>query len=133
MALARRLGVNNSITFTGRVSHADKLKIISESKFVVNPSTVEGFGLVLLESWALGKPVLASNVRPLNELVNKENGELVEPYKAINWANAIIKLLKERPRPGLKAYAKQYSTKKVMLQLTDMLNNVKKTFITQKR
>ncbi|MFA5406147.1 MAG: glycosyltransferase family 4 protein [Candidatus Nanoarchaeia archaeon] len=124
MALARRLGVSSSVLFTGRVSHEHKLRIINESKFVVNPSTVEGFGIIILESWALGKPVIASNVRPMNELINKENGDLAEPYKSIDWANKINKMLKEN-KQGIKKYAKQYSTKKV----TPLLENIFKTLI----
>lgn len=122
--LARRLGVINSVRFTGRVSHEHKLRIISESKFIVLPSLVEGFGIVMLESWAMGKPVIASNVPPLNELVNNKNGALVEPYKVMAWADTINKMLKKQPK-GLKKYAEQYSVEKVTKRLASLFKTLK--------
>jgi len=92
-ALAKQLKVDKNVLFTGRVSEKDKLKIISESKFLVLPSLVEGFGIVILESWMLHKPALVADVAPLNELTSKPYR--IKPYDIKSWAFKIIKNLKQ--------------------------------------
>lgn len=54
-----------------------KLKnLIDQSTVLVLPSTQESFGLVLIESMARGKPVVASNIPPLKELIFKTHSGL---------------------------------------------------------
>lgn len=49
--------------------------IIANCKFVIMPSRFEGFGLTALESLILGKPVLASPVGGLGDVVSDEYGK----------------------------------------------------------
>jgi glycosyltransferase involved in cell wall biosynthesis len=121
--LSKKLGVDKNVLFTGRVSHEHKLKIISESKLVVNPSMVEGFGIVLLEAWALNKPVIVSDVGPLNELVNNSNGAVVSPFKENEWAETIINVM-SKGRKGLRKHAEKYSIRKVAPLLLDLFRAV---------
>ncbi|MBI4018223.1 MAG: glycosyltransferase family 4 protein [Candidatus Aenigmarchaeota archaeon] len=58
--LARDLGVD--AVFSGFVSEQEKFRIIKSSSVLVNPSSVEGLGLVLIESMAAGTPVVAKNL-----------------------------------------------------------------------
>lgn len=116
-SIARRLGVLSSVVFTGRVSNELKKRIISESKLVVQPSTVEGFGMILLESWAMGRPVLTSDVAPLNELTKNT----VKPYSVSAWADHIIKMLKEDKRETL---PEKYETNKVTLELERVFKRI---------
>ena len=116
-ATARRLGVFSSVVFTGRVSNELKKRIISESKIVVQPSTIEGFGMILLESYAMGKPVLASDVAPLNELTKNT----VKPYSVSSWADKIIELLKTDKKETL---PEKYETRKVVLELERVLKRL---------
>ena len=51
--------------------------LIDNCTFLVLPSIQESFGLVVIESWARGKPVIVSNIPSLSELVNKSNGGLI--------------------------------------------------------
>jgi glycosyltransferase involved in cell wall biosynthesis len=54
----------------------------------------EGFGQVLIEAMAAGKPVVASKIPPLTEIiVDGETGLLVEPEKPEQFARAITWLL----------------------------------------
>jgi glycosyltransferase involved in cell wall biosynthesis len=60
------------------------------------PTFGEGFGLVLLEAMALAKPVVASNVMAIPEIVvDGETGLLVPPDNAPALANALVKLLSD--------------------------------------
>ena len=59
-------------------------------------SSSEGFGQVLVEAMAAGKPVVASRISPLTEIVvDGETGLLVEPMKPKPFADALIQLIKD--------------------------------------
>jgi glycosyltransferase involved in cell wall biosynthesis len=54
----------------------------------------EGFGQVLVEAMAAGKPVVASRISPLTEIVvDGETGLLVEPSKPKAFADTLSRLL----------------------------------------
>jgi glycosyltransferase involved in cell wall biosynthesis len=58
------------------------------------PSRSEGFGQVAIEAMAAGKPVVASRIPPLTEIiVDGETGLLAEPRNPEAFARAIIRLL----------------------------------------
>lgn len=57
-----------NITFTGRVSDEDLKRIISESKFLIQPSLYEGFGLPPLEALYLGTKPIVSDIEVFKEI-----------------------------------------------------------------
>ena len=67
-------------------------------------SNSEGFGQVLVEAMAMAKPVVASRIPPLNEIVvDGETGSLAECGSPESFAQAIARLLmdsEERERMG---------------------------------
>lgn len=66
-----RLGLANRVRLAGVVRQYDKLELLKESNFLVQPSLVEGFGMVILEAFATGRPVLVSRIPALEELVRE--------------------------------------------------------------
>lgn len=57
------------------------------------PSRWEGLGLVLLEAGAIGTPIVASDIAPINELVvNDQHGLLAPVDDASAFANALSRL-----------------------------------------
>lgn len=77
-ALIASRGLTDNVRFTGWRS--DALEIVSLMDIVLHPSLSEGFGRAVLESMALGKPVVASSVGGLREAIRDgENGFLIEP------------------------------------------------------
>lgn len=90
--LARELGVEESVIFTGWVAEEDKPALLSGTTAFVFPSLYEGFGLPPLEAMACGAPVIASNRSSLPEVVG-EGGILVEPTGVESLAEAMEMLL----------------------------------------
>jgi len=94
-ATARKLNILNIANFLGE--REDIIEIISISDLIVLPSLNEGFGLVLLEAGILGKPVVASKVGGIPDVVlDKKTGILVPTRDSYALAEAIIGLLKDR-------------------------------------
>lgn len=79
MKLAEDLGVADSVRFEGPVDHQRLLEFYKESTVVVLPSTAESTSLTCIEAMALNRPVVASRVGGLIELLGKdeERGYLV--------------------------------------------------------
>jgi glycosyltransferase involved in cell wall biosynthesis len=76
--LISQLGLESNVYFTGW--RGDALEIVNTMDLVIHPSFAEGFGRAVLESMALGKPVIASAVGGLREAISSgKNGYLVPP------------------------------------------------------
>jgi glycosyltransferase involved in cell wall biosynthesis len=122
--LTKSLGLSGNITFVGNVSHEKKKNLLEQSSFLVFPSVVEGFGIVILEAFACKKPVIVSEVKPLTEVVdNNIDGYTVSPFDAEAWADRIVDLLlspHKTAKLGIAGNAKlleKYTISKVVDQL----------------
>jgi len=83
------------IIFTGFVDDAFLKKCYAICDVYVCPSRLEGFGLTILEAFAAGKPVVATKVGAIPELVHDgQNGILVPPDNVTEMAKAINLILK---------------------------------------
>jgi len=80
MALANALGLSRCVEFLGMVRGKEKIQLLQEAMFLVCPSRKEAFGIVNLEAFAAGIPVIASRVGGIPDIVEDGvNGFLVEP------------------------------------------------------
>ena len=92
---AESIGIRNNIIFTGW--RKDVPEILCLFDILVLPSLNEGMGRVLIEGMALGKPIVASKVGGIINLVkNGENGILVPPKDFNALGNAISQLIKNK-------------------------------------
>lgn len=111
---------NKNIITPGFVSDEDLSVLYSAASVYVHPSWYEGFGIMILEAFASGTPVVTSNVSSLPEVVG-EAGLLVDPHQPAEIAKAIQRILGD---PQLAAdlrskgleRVKQYSWKKMAEQ-----------------
>ncbi|HLV81541.1 MAG TPA: glycosyltransferase family 4 protein [Chthonomonadaceae bacterium] len=76
-ARARELGIAERVRFLGRRRHEEVPDWIGASDVYCLPSRNEGCPNVVLEALACGRPVVASNVGGVPELLNADNGILV--------------------------------------------------------
>jgi len=93
------LGLHQHVHFLGRIPHAEKLGQLQESAFLLLPSRVEGFGIVILEAFARNKPVLVSSIAALREVVlDGVDGYLADPTVEKDWAKKLIMLFTDVKR-----------------------------------
>ncbi len=92
--LARGLGIEEHIIYTGW--RRDVLTILACADIFVLPSLSEGVPRSIVEAMGLGKPVVATAVGGVPELVlNEETGWLVPARDVKALAKAIIKLARD--------------------------------------
>ncbi len=89
--LPQRLGIADSVVFTGFVDDNDLPFLYAGAKFFVYPSLYEGFGLPVLEAMACGTPVITSNLSSIPE-VTGDAALLVDPESEAELSSAILKL-----------------------------------------
>lgn len=80
------LGIASQVTFLGRISRGDVLKEMASCHTFVLSSLYETFGVVLVESLACGKPVVATACGGPECIVNDGNGILVPPQSVESLA-----------------------------------------------
>ena len=96
-AYARELGLGDAVRFLGFVSPVQAA--IENASAVVVPSLGEGFGMVALEAMERGRPVIASAVGGLPEIVaDEETGLVVSPGNAEELAEAMVALASDPAR-----------------------------------
>jgi glycosyltransferase involved in cell wall biosynthesis len=93
--LCQKLGFANRVEFLGFVArHRDVLTTIKRAHVFCFPSTVEGFGIVVLEALALGVPYVASDILPIREATGGIGGLLVPPRDIQALADGIRQALR---------------------------------------
>ncbi len=90
--LVNEVGVKDRVHFMG--FRNDVYSIMKSSDILVVTSDWEGFGLVAVEGMAAGKPVIASNVSGLNEVVS-DAGLLFERGNSKDFADKVNVLLSD--------------------------------------
>ena len=98
--LADSLGLKADVEFIGFVSTARIVDCYNNCNVFVLPSISaqqEGFGIVLLEAMACGKPVVATEIVGLAKEIKERNaGKIVMPKDVKELANAIIDILQDK-------------------------------------
>jgi glycosyltransferase involved in cell wall biosynthesis len=131
IGLVVELGLSKNVIFVGRVTHEEKVRLIMNSAFLVNPSVVEGFGIVVLEAFACRKPTLVSAVLPLTEIVEDgKEGCIVPPFDSEAWAQKMIMLFKNPEKAsdmGVRGREKlefSYTIPKIVDKLETFYSNI---------
>lgn len=102
--LVKELGLDDQVQFLGEISDADLLHCYQQCDLFVLPNRqvgkdVEGFGMVLLEAQACGRPVVAGASGGTAETMRiPETGEIVPCEGPDELATLLASLLTDRPR-----------------------------------
>lgn len=88
----RDLGLDQQVTFLGRLDREAVRDLIRRSHAVVSSSHVETFGITMAEAMACGKPIVATRSGGPEFFVNEVNGLLVERDNAAALADGMKRL-----------------------------------------
>lgn len=92
--LAAELGVAGHCSFSGCLLHGDVLKKMASARATIVPSRAEAFGLVCIESLAVGVPVIGSRTGGIAEVVrDRVDGLLFPPEDHAALARQMIELV----------------------------------------
>jgi glycosyltransferase involved in cell wall biosynthesis len=98
-ALAGQLGVSDGVTFAGTVATTDgaMADVYAASDVVINPArSAEAFGRVIPEALMAGRPVVASRIGGIPEVIRDGvDGLLVPPDAADALAAGIVRVLED--------------------------------------
>lgn len=100
VAQSRARGVDDVVRFLGSRPHEEMPGLFSSAEVVVLPSLMEATSIAALEAMSCERPVAASRVGGLPELVDEDVGTLFEPADPANLAERLVALLQ---RPDLAA------------------------------
>jgi glycosyltransferase involved in cell wall biosynthesis len=105
--LVAQHNLQNDVSFIGAVPHSNLPQLISASDIVVIPSLMEASSLLLIESMACKRPVVATNVGGIPEIMTEGCGLLVSPRDTLTLSQAINLLIADqglRDKLANKAY-----------------------------
>jgi len=106
-------------------------KYLNEIDILVLPSRVEPFGIVLIEAGYMKKPVIASNVDGIPEIIDDGiNGLLFTPEDPVDLSNKIITLINDKDKAkilGERLHQKvinNFTAEKIIPQYDDLYKSV---------
>ncbi len=106
---ARDMGIAANVIFSG--FRSDATRIMAAADLFVLPSQFEGLPISLLEAMGVGKPVVASRVGGIPEVITDGvEGFLTDPLDPAQFADRILALLKD---PDLQQRFSQNAVRRV--------------------
>lgn len=124
-----RLGLREDVSFTGRLSGDDLVRVYAGSLFVVYPSLYEGFGLPVLEAMATGVPIVCSNRGSLPEIGGdaaiyfdpESPDDIVRALDAVVMDTALVARLVAAGRERVAQYSPEVAAQKLAAVLLGVL------------
>lgn len=128
---ASEIGISDRVTFAGYKT--DVLPYIKIMDIIALPSSErEGLGIAIIEAMALAKPIIASNIGGIPEVVIEgETGLLVKPKDNDAISNAINRLLNspdlaiEIGKKGRERYLQTFTLNKMMSRIEKLYADCK--------
>lgn len=121
----------SNLFVTGELANAQVTKIIEASDLVILTSEFEGIPMVILEAMALGKPVVATNVGAISEIIdNNINGYLCNLNSIQNEMPELIKKAyankEEIKEPAIKKIKSKFNKSTMQEQYLKTFNELVK-------
>jgi glycosyltransferase involved in cell wall biosynthesis len=95
---ADQLCITNEVRFLGAFDRKNLHTILTGTDIFILPSLSEGLGLAIVEAMAYSKPVVATSVGGIPEVVeHQKTGLLVPPGQPDRLAAALLTLIEDEP------------------------------------
>lgn len=132
-AYVRSLGLMQHVRFVGYLSRErELLDCYRAGDLFVFSSKTETQGLVLLESMALGTPVVSTAHMGTADIVNPQRGAHVAPDDEVEFARIVLKLLDDpAQRAAMSAEARAYAATWSATAMADRLARLYTTILGQ--
>ncbi len=123
----KQFHLENRVILPGLVPEDELIALYNLAEAYVFPSLYEGFGLPVLEAFACGTPVIASDVSSIPEVAGKNNALFFDPYDPKDISTKIRTLLKtpslqnDLRQKGL-ARVKAFSWQKMAKEILSLYN-----------
>ncbi|MDA7484377.1 glycosyltransferase family 4 protein [Planktomarina temperata] len=128
LSILKNLAQGCRVKFFGKLPQHSAIEQIAGAKLLLLPSEwFEGFPLVLQEAFALGTPVVASDIGPFRELVKEAGAGIVVPpsdpvelQKAISQVLSMKDVLNKFSSNSRRAYEQYYNDTVNLSRLMDI-------------
>lgn len=100
---------NENVVFSGRVNDEKLIEIVSKAKFLIQPSTYEGFGLPPLEAIYMGTKPIISDIDVFKEIYEGLDVEFFKTNDSIDLLNKINTASISVNKDGIKKYSYENS------------------------
>jgi len=126
--IAKDLKIEKDVIFAGYIIGDELLPILKKAEFLILPSLYEGFGMTVLESFAAGLPVIASDIPSIKEVAG-EAARLVNPRDVSGITEAMLdfssnlEMRNKLAQKGLER-AKDFDWEKVAQETLEVYNKV---------
>lgn len=132
-ALAKELKIIHAVEFVGRISDDELASSYSEASLFVMPSEKEGFGIVFLEAWQRGLPVICGTEDASHEVISDGiDGFAIHHTDIDQLAEKIIYILQnpetaiEMGKAGQRKVDEKYLMVNFVQNLDQLITEVKK-------
>lgn len=93
--LMNSLGLDGKVVMTGYLDDTRLYSTMAGAKAMIFPSLFEGFGIPILEAFALGVPVITSNTSSMPEIASGGSALLIDPRSETELADAMSAVCKD--------------------------------------
>ncbi|WP_368297494.1 glycosyltransferase [Cytobacillus firmus] len=90
------LNMENNIRLTGFLNREETAQLLGKSNAYVSASTVETFGVPVIEAMSCGKPVIVADTSPIKQYINNERGLLFKVNNVNDLADKMEIMYKQR-------------------------------------
>jgi len=129
--MIKACGLEDQVILKEWSSHQETLNVLSQSELFVLSSRYEGLPYSVIEAFALGKAVVATDVSGTGDIVKDNvNGFLCQPDDAEGMAEKILRLLHDEnlrnrfASAARQSYQEEYDTLKRIRYLEDIYTNL---------
>ena len=115
------------VVLPGFVSEFEKFRLIKHAKALINPSQYESFSLVLIESWAMSRPVVVTHRCPATsgQVARSGGGFVYQNFRDFSWVLEQLEkdssLISEFGKNGREFYEQNYRWRDVIPRFNSFL------------
>jgi glycosyltransferase involved in cell wall biosynthesis len=117
-------GLEDYIIFTG--FRSDIYNIMKQMDFLLHTALFEGFGFVIAEAMAVGKPVVSTDISSISEIIaDGETGYLAQSKNPEDIADKVIRMMNSDKREEMGERGRKIVEEKFsFVKATDQLENL---------